>query len=226
MTNSLIPYSFTPGTKAKASEVNANFISLANTLQEAITSTEGNISDIEDDIDEITGILNNKANIPEIISTANTNLNNYTTKGVYEFSSSYLPQDPPAIGAGILIVMGSSTSFIKQFWINSNQEIFARSYSSSTWSSWAPVTGELYMDSYNYYRLPSGLFIQWGRSEAQLRITYPVAFSELPVLIVSKHGFSSTATKVDAGFVHQTATEFEYKAGGTYNALNWIAFGK
>ncbi len=34
MSNSLIPYSFTPGTKAKAQEVNANFIALANKIEE------------------------------------------------------------------------------------------------------------------------------------------------------------------------------------------------
>lgn len=34
MTNSMIPYSFTPGTKAKAQEVNANFIALAEKINE------------------------------------------------------------------------------------------------------------------------------------------------------------------------------------------------
>ncbi len=34
MSNSLIPYSFTPGTKAKAQEVNANFIALATQIEE------------------------------------------------------------------------------------------------------------------------------------------------------------------------------------------------
>ena len=34
MTNSMIPYSFVPGTKAKADEVNANFISLANFIEQ------------------------------------------------------------------------------------------------------------------------------------------------------------------------------------------------
>ena len=34
MTNSMIPYSFTPGTKAKAQEVNANFVALADKIDE------------------------------------------------------------------------------------------------------------------------------------------------------------------------------------------------
>ena len=37
MTNSMIPYSFIPGTKAKAGEVNANFVAFA----EAYFGTEG-----------------------------------------------------------------------------------------------------------------------------------------------------------------------------------------
>ena len=39
MTNSLIPYSFTPGTKAKAQEVNANFNALANKIDENNSTT-------------------------------------------------------------------------------------------------------------------------------------------------------------------------------------------
>lgn len=39
MTNSMIPYSFVPGTKAKADEVNANFISLANFIEQNKNST-------------------------------------------------------------------------------------------------------------------------------------------------------------------------------------------
>lgn len=38
MSNSLIPYSFTPGTKAKAQEVNANFIALADKIEENNTT--------------------------------------------------------------------------------------------------------------------------------------------------------------------------------------------
>ena len=52
MQNSLIPYSFIPGTKAKAQEVNANFIALADkiqdnqtTLKEQLTETEKTFSE-------------------------------------------------------------------------------------------------------------------------------------------------------------------------------------
>lgn len=44
MTSSLIPYSFTPGTKAKAQEVNANFIALAEKIETNAESIEANKS--------------------------------------------------------------------------------------------------------------------------------------------------------------------------------------
>ncbi|MBO5435674.1 hypothetical protein J6A31_07765, partial [bacterium] len=39
MTNSIIPYSFTPGTKAKAQEVNANFNALAEKIESNNSTT-------------------------------------------------------------------------------------------------------------------------------------------------------------------------------------------
>ena len=54
MTNSMIPYSFVPGTKAKADEVNANFISLANFIEQNKNSTAN-------DIETINKTLNKKA---------------------------------------------------------------------------------------------------------------------------------------------------------------------
>ena len=45
MSNSLIPYSFTPGAKAKAQEVNANFIALAEKIEENREYTTGQIEE-------------------------------------------------------------------------------------------------------------------------------------------------------------------------------------
>lgn len=52
MTNSLIPYSFTPGTKAKAQEVNANFIALATQIEENKEYTANKIQETLDTINE------------------------------------------------------------------------------------------------------------------------------------------------------------------------------
>ena len=43
MTDSMIPYSFVPGTKAKADEVNANFISLANFIEKNKASAASDV---------------------------------------------------------------------------------------------------------------------------------------------------------------------------------------
>lgn len=50
MSESLIPYSFIPGTKAKAQEVNANFIALADEIQGAQTATTEQINQLEESI--------------------------------------------------------------------------------------------------------------------------------------------------------------------------------
>lgn len=52
MTNSLIPYSFIPGTKAKAQEVNANFIALANQITENKEYTDTKINETMSDVSE------------------------------------------------------------------------------------------------------------------------------------------------------------------------------
>lgn len=51
MSNSLIPYSFIPGTKAKAQEVNANFIALADQIAENKNYTDIKISETVSSID-------------------------------------------------------------------------------------------------------------------------------------------------------------------------------
>ncbi len=52
MTNSTIPYSFIPGTKAKANEVNANFLSLADAIDQTKEYTQSQIESIQTKIDE------------------------------------------------------------------------------------------------------------------------------------------------------------------------------
>lgn len=52
MANSLIPYSFVPGTKAMASEVNANFVALANAVEEAKEFTSESIQQFNEDMEE------------------------------------------------------------------------------------------------------------------------------------------------------------------------------
>lgn len=64
MANSLIPYSFVPGTKAMASEVNANFLALANSVEEGRTYTDNSIenfnTEFESRLEEFGGIVDEK----------------------------------------------------------------------------------------------------------------------------------------------------------------------
>lgn len=60
MTNTLIPYSFIPGTKAKASEVNANFIALADEIGNTQTSMAESIESINEDISDGFGSISDR----------------------------------------------------------------------------------------------------------------------------------------------------------------------
>lgn len=60
MSNSLIPYSFTPGAKAKAQEVNANFIALAEKIEENREYTTGQIAETVEKIEQSTAESENK----------------------------------------------------------------------------------------------------------------------------------------------------------------------
>ena len=84
MADSMIPYSFIPGTKAKAGEVNANFIALADVIEANRLTAAG-------DIEELNETLETKADKTELVNEhtvtdSGTDLNNYKTKGTYIFS--------------------------------------------------------------------------------------------------------------------------------------------
>ena len=110
MTNSMIPYSFIPGTKAKAGEVNANFIALANEITQNKSIANENILDIKE-------ILKDKVNKTELnnnftVTTAETDLNDYKTTGTFIFSSLYTANNIPKDTAGTLFVTGVEDSVI------------------------------------------------------------------------------------------------------------------
>lgn len=68
MSNSLIPYSFTPGTKAKAQEVNANFIALSEKIEENRAYTTSQIAYTVEKIEQVSADAN--------AQKADTNLGN------------------------------------------------------------------------------------------------------------------------------------------------------
>lgn len=78
MAESTIPYSFTPGTKAKASEVNANFLALANGLDESKEYTKTEITNLESKLDEKVTEINESNAFKDLSNT------NFTTNCILE----------------------------------------------------------------------------------------------------------------------------------------------
>jgi hypothetical protein len=222
----MIPYSFIPGTKAKASEVNANFIALADTITK-------NKETAYDDILDVKELMKDKADKDELItnftvSTAETDLNDYTTVGTYVFSSLYTPNNIPKGEAGILVVIGVDDSTIKQVWYCDGEygEIFTRNYQDSEWSEWSSIVGEASLDTVGgYLRLANGLLIQWGIEATTKAIVYPIAYESFVCVLTTKSGFGSAYERSDTGFTAQSLTGFTLGTGGVFKSQNWLAIG-
>lgn len=220
MTDSMIPYSFVPGTKAKADEVNANFIALANVISQNQTS-------FAEDIGDINTLLDNELFLQKTVTETSTNLDNYKRKGIYYFSSSYTPVNSPRTNSGFLVVLGDETSGFKQIWFpgGSEPEIYTRSFINNFWQGWYSILG--YFNKFNpfCYRLPNGLIIQGGYG-AGASVTYPIAYSQRAAVVVTKQGYSQSDTTTDQGTYSEDNTGFTYGACGYFSGgLNWIAIG-
>ena len=228
MTNSMIPYAFIPGAKAKADEVNANFAALANAITENLTSANEAFSVINNSLSSVSNQLDAKADKSDFaVTEAGTNLNNYKTKGTYIFSSDYIPQNCPESNAGTLVVIGLETSGITQIWKghSQNYNIYIRNYIDTSWSGWVSLAGIFNSGQTGYYKFPNGLLLQWGGSYSSMNLTYPIAFSSYCVPLVQKNGANSGDTTSDAGFTAQTLTGFTFVSYGTTPSYNWFSIG-
>ena len=92
MTNSLIPHTFVPGTKAKAQEVNANFIALADEVQNLQNNTNEKIEQTQLQLNEKidstkNNLTENKADIDLVNTNLFTNALLEAPNGVAEFNS-------------------------------------------------------------------------------------------------------------------------------------------
>lgn len=222
MTNSMIPYSFIPGTKAKAGEVNANFIALADIITRNKTSAM-------EDIEAIQKILKDKADKDELIndhtvSTAETDLNDYKTTGTYIFPELYIPLNVPKESAGVLSVTGEENSVIKQVWYSNDNEMFTRNYENSEWTDWTSNWGTSLFEEIGHFRLPNGLLIQWGHS-ATKPITFPIAYTTFVCPMFQKEGWSTATERSDTGFSNVKLTGFDGTSNGVFKGLYWMALG-
>ena len=228
MTSSMIPYSFVPGAKAKADEVNANFVALANAITGNLASANEAFSTINSTLTTINQTLGGKADKSDFtVTEADTDLDDYKTKGTFIFSSSYIPDNAPVNSAGTLVVAGLEASVIIQIWMgyDYNCEIYIRNYTGSAWSNWVPVTGSVSLGKSGYYKFPSGLLIQWGGQANVANVTYPIAYNAQCCVLTQKHGSVPSDTTTDTGFTHQTLTGFTFTTYGDCSSYNWLALG-
>ena len=231
MTNSMIPYSFIPGTKAKAGEVNANFISLAEIIEQ-------NRFTAVNDLQELSDIVAQKADSEDlkkdfIVSETGTNLNDYKTPGNYYFTSTYRPTNIPKGNAGMLSVLGTG-SRIKQVWYSDGTipDIYVRLLSGSTWSSWATNSTSLNANP-GYLKLANGIIIQWGLtgfSGSGTTVTFPIAFTtSAPQICFGARTTVTNTYAVGAVYSAKSATSFTahgWNVSGTVTwYCSWIAIG-
>lgn len=85
------------------------------------------------------------------VTTANTNLDDYKTSGIYFFTSNFTPVGIPSGSNGWLIVLPNSptnSSFVKQIWLragvpDSNDHItYVRTLVGEVWSNWSKYITE------------------------------------------------------------------------------------
>jgi hypothetical protein len=219
----MIPYSFVPGTKAKAAEVNANFIALAEQIENSRTIVNQNVEDL-------TKLINAKPDKEVTITTveeADTDLDDYKTSGTYIFTSLYTPLNIPKGDEGMLVVTGDNESELKQIWFDngSGLEIFTRNFLDSEWSEWQSCTGTCLKSKLGWFRLPNGLLLQWGYDpNISGAITFPLAYEDFVIPVFTKIGCATSGAS-DTGFLSQFLTGFTMQTVGRYQGLTWVAIG-
>lgn len=229
MTNSMIPYTFVPGTKAKAAEVNANFVSVAQAIAQNNESVNNSISTLSSSISNLTNTKADKSELVTNFAVTQTgkSLNGYRTVGTYVFTSAYAPSNPPKGTYGTLVVMGTSDSVIKQVWYpDDNSDIYTRYYENSAWSVWVGTDGIGKLTNPGYLKMPNGCIVQWGTGyESGNPVTFPTAFTRIASVMVTKLGQSPAYERSDSGITDQSTTGFTYVSNGVCNSFNWVAAG-
>jgi hypothetical protein len=84
-----------------------------------------------------------------VISESGTSANDYTSPGIYTFSSNYTPTElPDDVFAGWLMVIGGRNSTVRQFLLkgssiaNEQAKVYTRTGSAGTWTGWARFVTE------------------------------------------------------------------------------------
>lgn len=233
MTNSIIPHSFVPGTKAKAGEINANFEAIAEVIvhnNNLATSSIANLQEnLNQQIEGVNTVLESKADqsdmfVTETVANTDTDLNDYKTYGSYIFDEEHTPLNIPKGTSGTLFVSGTEETEIRQIWYTDSGEMLTRSYKSEVWSDWSSSLGYTTLTNPGYMKLSNGMILQWGYATSYI-VTYPVAFKNLACVIFSKKGQDNGYERSDTGITYQALTGFRMDTCGVFHSVNWIVLG-
>lgn len=238
MTNPLIPHAFVPGTKAKANEVNANFLSLAKALETYKFDGSQNLNELSDELTQLIELKADKTELKDIyVEDADTNLDTYKTKGTYIFSEEVKPtglpekeKETPYDAAGTLIVRGKDAKSLNQIWFSDceNKPIFMRDYDfvNSTWKEWLPLMGKSVSNTagWGYVILPNGLIVQWGVNHNKNPI-YPIAYGTFYFPYATKLSMGWSCTRSDTGFTALELSSHYFDTAGAYGGHYWMTIG-
>lgn len=137
-----------------------------------------------DDFNEIKEVVNANANTT-IVTTANTDLNDYTETGVYYFSTNYIPINIPTslVNGWLSVIKSIPNSLVKQIFYRggtadkNDYETYIRTRVGREWGNWqrVMVENDLYYkagDSATIY-WKSGGFLTSAATEIQFSIPLP-----------------------------------------------------
>ena len=225
MTDSIIPYSFVAGTKAKASEVNANFTSLADIIAQNQTTVTSNVQDLQGQINTLSSDKVDKSKY--IDENSNVDLNDYKTEGTYIFSSNSTIANIPKGASGTLVVKGVEDELIRQIWFcdGENPEVLTRIHNGTSLGNWYSTFGQHTATNPGNIKLSNGLLFQYG-TKTSCVLTYPIAYTDWVCVVITKHGYNSSYARSDTGIVSSSLTGFTFTTAGDYQGTNWMALGK
>ena len=205
-TNPIVPYTFVPGTKAKAQEVNANFVSIADAIQTNNTTFTQKINEIESSIEAAS------SNTEEELSAINTSLTNKADKNLSNVTTL------ASASAKGITWFGTATSNVA----STRPAVIVTSYlSGSTWY-------RLYSDKWVEQ---GGIAQATNTKDTDVTITFPKAFKNTnysfcysSMLNVDQN--TTYYTKFDVGcYQAQAAANMKIKVRSSFKRVLWYACG-